>query len=143
MTDLYDTDILAWSERQGALLRSIAAGERVNDADLDWPNIAEEIESVGRTETRSCASHLTQALLHDLKAKAWPDSREAEHWLAEARQQRDEARDAYSPSMRGKIDIAKLYVRALRWLPRTIDGQPPLPVPAICPVTLDELLADE
>jgi hypothetical protein len=34
----YETDILAWSERQGALLRRLAAGERVNDADLDWPN---------------------------------------------------------------------------------------------------------
>ena len=31
----YDDDILAWSERQSALLRCIAAGERVNDADLD------------------------------------------------------------------------------------------------------------
>jgi hypothetical protein len=35
MGSLYDEDILAWSERQGALLRRIAAGERVNDADLD------------------------------------------------------------------------------------------------------------
>jgi len=24
-----------------------------------------------------------------------------------------------------------------------MDGQPPLPVPAVCPVTLDEMLADE
>src|SRR5260370_41756500 len=27
MSDLYDTDILEWSERQGALLRRLAAGE--------------------------------------------------------------------------------------------------------------------
>ncbi len=40
----YDTDVYAWSERQGALLRRLAAGERVNDADFDWSNIAEEIE---------------------------------------------------------------------------------------------------
>jgi Domain of unknown function DUF29 len=52
MSDLCDADILAWSERQGALLRRIAAGDRVNDADLDWPNIAEEIEDVGRSERR-------------------------------------------------------------------------------------------
>jgi hypothetical protein len=30
MSGLYDTDILAWSERQGALLRRIAGGERVS-----------------------------------------------------------------------------------------------------------------
>ena len=29
---------------------------------------------------------------------------------------------------------------AIRALPETLDGQPPLPVPAECPVTLDELL---
>jgi hypothetical protein len=44
----YDTDILTWSERQAALLRRRAAGELINDADLDWSNIAEEIEDVGK-----------------------------------------------------------------------------------------------
>jgi hypothetical protein len=49
MASLYDEDILAWSERQGTLLRRIAAGERVNEPDLDWGNVAEEIESAGRS----------------------------------------------------------------------------------------------
>jgi hypothetical protein len=31
------------------LLRRIAAGERVNNADLDWPSVVEEIESVGQS----------------------------------------------------------------------------------------------
>ena len=31
MSDLYDNDILLWSEREAALLRRLAAGERVND----------------------------------------------------------------------------------------------------------------
>ena len=46
----YDLDIYGWSQRQAALLRRLAAGERVNETDLDWPNIAEEIETVGRSE---------------------------------------------------------------------------------------------
>jgi hypothetical protein len=70
MSDLYDADILAWSERQGELLRRIAAGERVNGADLDWPNIAEEIEDVGRSVLHAVEALLVQALLVDLKAKA-------------------------------------------------------------------------
>jgi hypothetical protein len=44
--------------------------------------------------------------------------------------------------MRQKIDIADLYSDALASLPDTMDGQPPLPVPDVCPVTLDEMLAD-
>jgi Domain of unknown function DUF29 len=52
MSDLYDTDILLWSERQAELLRRSAAGERVSDGELDWPHIVEEIEDVGRSELR-------------------------------------------------------------------------------------------
>jgi hypothetical protein len=58
----YDTDILAWSEHQAAVPRRRAAGELINDAELDWPNIAEEIEDVRRNELRSCRSLLRQAL---------------------------------------------------------------------------------
>ena len=46
MSDLYDTDILLWSKRQADLLRRHAAGERLNSADLDWTNIAGEIDSM-------------------------------------------------------------------------------------------------
>jgi hypothetical protein len=138
----YDTDIVEWSERQSALLRRRAAGELINDADLDWANIAEEIEDVGKSEVRGVRSHIFQALLHDLKAEAWPRSRDVPHWRAEARGHRDEARDDYTPSMAEKIDMAKLYRQALRRLPETMDEVPPLPVPATCPVTLEEMLAE-
>ena len=46
MNDLYDEDFVAWSERQAALLRRRAAGELVNDAEIDWTNVAEEIEAL-------------------------------------------------------------------------------------------------
>jgi len=139
----YDTDILEWSERQAALLRRRAAGELVNEAELDWPNIAEEIESVGSEQLHAVTSLLTQAILHMLKAEAWPLSRDVPHWQGEARRFRGDAADRFAPSMRQKIDLAKLYRRALRAMPDTIDGQPPLPVPDVCPVTLDDLLSDD
>jgi hypothetical protein len=142
MGDLYDADVLEWSERQAELLRRRAAGELVNEAELDWRHIAEEIEDVGRSELRAVESHLIQALLHDLKAEAWPLSPYVPHWRAEARGQRLDARRAFSPSMRQKIDVADLYRDALRRLPDTTDGIPPLPVPAECKVTLDELLSE-
>jgi hypothetical protein len=52
----YDTDIVRWSERQAVLLRQHAAVARANDPALDWPNIIEEIESVGRSEGSALAS---------------------------------------------------------------------------------------
>src|SRR5579863_759500 len=143
MSDLYEDDIVLWSERQGALLRRRAAGELVNERELDWPNIAEEIESVGNEQVHAVESLLVQALAHRLKAEAWPISPEVPGWRAEARRFRDDAVSRFAPSMRQKLDVAKLYRRALRALPDTIDDQPPLPVPQSCPVTLDELLSDE
>jgi len=143
MSDLYDSDILVWSERQAELLRRYAAGERINDTDLDWPNIIEEVADVGRSELRSCRSLLRQALRHMLKAEAWPLSRDAPTWRADAIDFRRQARDAFAPSMRQKIDVADLYADALAAMPETIDGQPPLPLPDPCPVTLDELLSDD
>jgi Domain of unknown function DUF29 len=139
----YEADILRWSEHQAALLRRRAAGELVNEAELDWPNIAEEIEAVGSEQLHAVTSLLTQAILHMLKAEAWPLSGEVPHWRAEARRFRGDAADRFAPSMRQRIDMVKLYRRALRAMPETIDGQVPLLVPDACPVTLDDLLADE
>jgi hypothetical protein len=123
MSDLYDNDILLWSERQAELLRQHAAGARENDA-IDWPNINAEVEDVGRNTLRACRSQLLQALLHDLKAKAWPRSRDVPQWRSEARVTRINAADAYAPSMHKRIDVPGIYSDA-------------------CPVTLDELLSDE
>lgn len=110
----YDTDILTWSEHQAALLHRIARGELVNSAELDWPNIAEEIDSVGRSELRACEGLLRQALLHMLKAEAWPLSQAAPGRQAEAIRFRQEAADAFSPSMRQRIDFSASNVRSRR-----------------------------
>ena len=141
MADLYETDILLWSERQRDLLRRIASGEAVNEAP-DWPNIIEEIESVGNEQLHAVESLLRQALVNMLKAEAWPSSAHVAHWLSEARGFRAGAADRYAPSMRQRIDLARIYRQAVRIMPDTVDSQPPLPVPDVCPVTLDELLAD-
>jgi hypothetical protein len=142
MNALYDDDILLWSEHQAELLRRHAAGARENDA-IDWPNVIEEIESVGNEQRFAVESNLVQALIHMLKAKAWPSSLYVPHWQAEARVFRSTAESRFTPSMRQRSDMVRLYRRALRGLPDTIDGQPPLPVPDVCQWTLDELLAED
>jgi hypothetical protein len=142
MSDLHD-DILLWSEHQADLLRRRVAGELVNVAELDWPNIAEEIESVGGEQLHAVESRMVRAPLHDLQATAWPLSRDVPHWRAEARRFRGDAASRFAPSMRQRIDVAKVYRRALRAMPETMDDQPPLPVQESCPVTLGELLAED
>jgi hypothetical protein len=82
--DLYDRDALAWSERQAALLRRVARGERVND--VDWDHVVEEIEDVGISELNAVQSYLDQILVQLLKLHGWPelDSQQSPEapWLA-------------------------------------------------------------
>lgn len=138
----YETDILDWSESQAALLRRLAAGERVNDR-IDWENVIEEIESVGRSELRAVELHIIQALLHDLKVEAWPLSTAVPHWRAEARGHWRDAQRHFLPGMRSQIDMVGLYRDAVGRLPETIDGLQPMTVPEACPVSLDEMLATD
>jgi hypothetical protein len=141
MSDLYDTDILGWSERQAELLRRLAAGERVNDQ-IDWENVAAELESVGRSELHRTESLLTQALRHRLKIMAWPTTSEVPHWQEEATLFQLDAARAFQEPMRQRLDMALIYRRARHRFPRRIDGRAPLPLPDACPVTLDELLSE-
>ena len=142
MTDLYEEDVLLWSEQQAALLRRLAAGERVNEQ-IDWANVIDEVESVGSEQLHAVESFLVQALVHMLKAEAWPLARDVAHWQAEARRFRGDAAARFVPSMRQRIDMVKLHRRALRAVPDTVDGTAPLPIPTTCPVTLDELLSED
>ena len=112
MSDLYDTDVLLWSEQQAGLLRRRAAGELVNEAELDWPNIAEEIESVGSEQWHAVESLLLQALLHRLKAAAWPLSRDVPHWQSEARLFSGPAAGSCHPCARGSTSPASTTTRS-------------------------------
>lgn len=141
MGDLYDNDILSWSERQAALLRRVAAGEAPNETP-DWENIVEEIESVGRSELHRTESLLIQALRHRLKIIAWPNSPEVPHWQEEAVILQMDAARAYQPAMKQRLDLAWIYRRARHRFPTHMDGQPPRQLPEICPMTLDELLSE-
>ncbi len=133
---LYERDALAWSEQQAALLRRVAAGERLNEA-VDWAHVIEEVADVGISELRACRSLLRQALVHLLKLHAEPGSQAAEHWRSEAAGFLTDARDAFSPSMRQKIDLADLYADALY---RTGIGRVVAGAPEVCPFMLDDLL---
>ena len=137
----YETDILTWSEHQAALLRRLALGERVNDK-IDWENLVEEVEGVGREQLHAVESLLFQALLHMLKAQGWPLSRDVENWQADARGFRAQARRRYTPSMRQKLDLAGIYTDALKALPTTLDGVGLGLLPETCPLTFDELLGE-
>lgn len=63
---VYDDDAYGWAMAQAAFLR-----ERRFDT-IDWDNVAEEIESMGKKELRSAESALRIVLMHHLKWQHQP-----------------------------------------------------------------------
>ena len=140
MSDLYVDDFVLWSEQQADRLRSLARGEKVND--VDWPNLVEEVESLGRSATNAVRSLLLRALEHFLKAAAWPQAQSARKWVHEAGTFLRDARREWTPSMRQHIDLDALYADARETvLDLEFEEGAPAALPGRCQVTLDELLA--
>jgi Domain of unknown function DUF29 len=140
---LYEQDVLVWAEQQAALLRRLAAGERVNDA-VDWPNVIEEVQDVGLSELHACESLLRQALVHLLKARGWPEAPAVAHWRGETVGFLSDAAQRFAPSMRQRISLDGLYRKALKQvLTGAKPGDPPRALPESCPFTLNELFAED
>jgi Domain of unknown function DUF29 len=139
---LYERDVLAWSQHQADLLRRLGRGERVND--VDWANVAEEIEDAGLSELHSVESFLDLIIVHLLKVHDSPDSLATTHWRREVVAFQKNARRRFTPSMRQRIDVEKLYREAVEEARAGIEDSPaPHAWPDANPFTLDDLLAGD
>ena len=98
---------------------------------------------MGNEQVHAVGSILMQAMAHLLKAMGWLDAQDVPNWQADARRFAIDAVDRFTPSMRQRLDMARIYRRALRTLPDSMDGKSPLALPAGCPWSLDELLAED
>jgi hypothetical protein len=135
----YDTDFYDWTKQQAALLRS---GD-LSGADLQ--NIAEEIESMGKSEKRELRSRLTILLLHMLKWTHQPEKR-VPSWEATIRVQRPEITEHLdeNPSLKHELDesITRAYKTA-RELAAGETGLPRSTFPLDCPWTFDEMINED
>jgi hypothetical protein len=105
----YDEDFFAWTQEQARLLRS---GEL---SELDIENIAEELESLGRSDKREIDNRLVVLLVHLLKWQVQVGFR-SRSWSATVREQREQIQDllSESPSLRSRVVSIRrgLYTRA-------------------------------
>jgi len=135
----YDRDFYAWANEQAALLR---AGKL---ALADIEHIAEEIESMGKTEKRELVSRLTVLMLHLLKWRFQPKGR-GSSWEASIRIQRYKLADHLldNPSLKtvlpGAIDTA-YRVAAIAASEET--KLPESTFPQRCPWSFDEMTNDD
>jgi hypothetical protein len=136
---LYEQDFYAWANEQAALLRS----GRVSDADLE--HIAEEIESMGRSEKRELVSRLKVLLTHLLKWQFQPTLR-GNSWRLTIEEQRREVAEhlADNPSLKGKVAdvVASAYGGAILAAARETGlGREVFPLD--CPWPYDQAMSDD
>ncbi len=133
---LYDRDFFAWTREQAGLLR---AG-RISEIDLE--NIAEEIESMGKTEKRELSSRLTVLLLHLAKWRFQPGLR-GRSWRLGIESQRLDIADLLddNPSLRPLL--TEILGRA--WRRASLEAQKETgfdasTFPSECPWTAEQAL---
>jgi hypothetical protein len=106
MTDvktLYEEDTVAWSEQQAAALRAAARGG--SNQPLDWENLAEEIESLGRSLRLGLRSQLVRIIQHLVNLAHSPAVEPRAGWRRTIRQARVEVDLILddSPSLRREL----------------------------------------
>ncbi len=97
-TIAYEQDVIAWSRKQARLLRD---GQWAN---LDIEHLADEIEDVGKAESRELESRLTLLLVHLLEWVVQPERRGAS-WEITINNQREAiaARLRKTPSLKAEM----------------------------------------
>lgn len=100
---LYDQDFLRWTEQQAAALR---AAPKDSNLPLDWENLAEEIESLGKSQRAALRSQLRRILRHLFKLEGSLAVGPRPGWEESIREARVEIEDILedSPSLRREID---------------------------------------
>ena len=147
--DLYDSDILAWSEQQADALRSLADRRDLPNG-LDLSHVVEEIADVGLSELHAAGSFIQLIMTHAIKCWADPNAPSLLHWQAEIGNWQIELARRLTASMRNRIDLDREWQRAVRQAIRDLRAQGAdvaavkvrLALDVACPLSLDDLSRD-
>ena len=120
---LYEQDFVRWTEEQSSALRDAA---RIGtNLPLDWENLAEEVESLGRSQRHELRSRIAVILEHLLKLDRSPAAHPRRGWMETIARERSEIELVLndSPSLKGDVArmiaeessrVARLTSRVLR-----------------------------
>lgn len=144
---LYQTDYYAWTKQQAAELRKLAAG-RANTT-LDPANLAEEVESLGRSDLATVRSHLRRIIEHLLKLEHSPSAEPRFGWRESVVEARDVIPDVITAMLRREVqaELAKTYQqgrrRAEAALMRYGERDAANALPADCPYSFDQMVSQD
>lgn len=133
----YETDFYSWTQQQAQLLRN----QQIDQ--IDWNNLAEEIEDMGRSEKRELGSRLEILIMHLLKWQFQPNLR-SRSWTLTIKEQRLRLEKLLkeNPSLKSSIEDVKdnAYPLAVISAERETGLSS---FPETCPYDLTEILSPE
>jgi hypothetical protein len=134
----YENDLYQWTKAQGDALRRRAANE------IDWDNVAEEIESLGRSERREIRSRLENLLIHLLKWHYQPERR-SNSWEASIDEARRRIEDVFAdnPSLRAVPVEVLAGAYRLAVLSKAIRRLELERLPSACPWKIEQVLSSD
>jgi len=138
----YDDDFFAWTQHQAMVLRTMA----VADNRFDRENVAEEIESLGRSDRDAVRSQIRRIIEHLLKLAYSPAQQPRFDWMASVAEARAALGDKISATLRQDAEtmLPKLYEdgrdRAELRLRSHGEIQAADNLPTECPYTIEEIL---
>jgi hypothetical protein len=135
MKTAYEHDFYAWLMHNASLLQM---GQLT---DIDSTNIAEELESMGKSQQRALLSRLSVLLAHLLKWQ-YQSAMRSRSWSNTIDIQREDIADLLtdSPSLKAKLEqkLDKAYYRAKR-LAENETGISQTQFPETCPYVLEQV----
>ncbi len=146
---LYDRDFYAWTQEQAGRMRDLGAALRGRrdplGIDIDFANVAEEIESLGRSDRRAIEIRLNSLLVHLLKWAYQPERRSTSWRRSIMEQRRRISRViADSPSLASHPAAALVEEYPLARIGAADEtGLAEEVFPAACPFTIEQILDPE
>jgi len=135
-TALYKTDFYGWTKRQASLLQN------EDYADLDLPNLIEEIEAMGRQQRQTVTSRLIILIAHLLKTKYQPQ-RKSSRWNRTIIHQRTEIDVLLIGNKSLRNELPECFADAYPRARKNVHKETELALsvfPVDCPWSLDEIL---
>src|SRR5215218_1599955 len=109
---LYEQDFVRWAKSQAEALRD--ASRSGTNLPLDWDNLIEEVESLGRSERRELESRLATVLEHLLRLEYSSATNPRAGWRNAIRRERRQIKRVLAASLSLKAKVSDIIAEELR-----------------------------
>ncbi|WP_085034958.1 DUF29 domain-containing protein [Ensifer aridi] len=138
---LYETDFVAWTREQAALLRALPR----EGNPLDIENLAEEIEAAGRREINELSLLLMRLMTAIIKIAIAPPGDDRRPWAVESFNLKGSIEVCLDDGLAAHVDLKRLWPRAWQAAFISLQETGAILPPKVekCPLSIEQLIDPE